>query len=238
MRLCVVQLATTWGRPHAVLARVDALLASGPPTDLVLLPETALTGYASPAFDFDLTRFAEPLDGPTSRALAGLAVRYQTTLVGPLILGREGRVYNATFAVGPDGGTRFLYEKRHPWFPETWATAGSKLPPVIEVAGVRTTVAVCFDVQFVDDDPQDALDAADLLLFPSSWVDDEDSRLPLLTQLAPRFGLWIANANWAAGELRIPGQGDSCIVTAGGEIQARLATGDGRLDALIPARSR
>ncbi len=232
MRLTVLQLAATWNDKARVLADVDALLARAP-TDLVLLPEAALTGYVSPALDFDLGPFAEPHGGPTDVALAALALRHRCAIVGPVIRRRGAHVYNAMAAHDAEGGHLFTYEKRHPWYPETWATAGDAKPPVVTLAGQTITVAICYDLQFVDDDPDDALRAADLLLFPSAWVDPDDSRLPLLQRIAARFDLWIANSNWSAGVVEVPGQGHSCVIDRSGHVVADAGASAGRIDVEI-----
>ena len=233
MRLTVLQLAATWNEPARVLRRVETLLADGPATDLVLLPEAALTGYVSPELDFDLTASAEPDRGPTFDALAALAVRHRTAVVGPVILRRGDHVYNTMVAIDAQGEQVFTYAKRHPWYPETWATAGSDEPPVVTIAGRRVTIGICYDVQFVDEDPQDALRAADLLLFPSGWVDADATRIPLLTTLARRFDLWIANANWSAGVVEVEGQEDSCIIAPTGDVIAYADAGECRIDATL-----
>lgn len=234
MRLGVVQLEATWNDSNGVLARVERLLQRGPKTDLVLLPEAALTGYVSPSLDFDLTRFAEAHDGPTLRHVSELARRHATTLVVPSIVAADGGVYNAMTAVAADGTSPLSYRKRHPWFPETWASAGIQPPPVVEIAGVRTTIVICYDLQFVLEDAVEQLQTADLLLFPSAWVDDADTRIALLQDLARRFELWIAAANWAEGDVSIPGQGGSCIVDPAGVVVTTCGQGDARLDATVP----
>lgn len=221
MRVNVLEVSARWGPPARTLADVAAALEASLPADLVLLPELALTGYVSPRGSFDATPFAEDADGPTARALSALAVRHATTVVGPLVLREGEHVFNATLAFGPDGHRVFAYEKRHPWIPETWATPGRSAPPVVTIAGVRTTICVCYDVHFVSEDAAEELATADLLLFPSAWVDEDDTRIPILTGLAQRFGIWIAAANWSAGVVRLPGQGDSCVVDPAGRLVAR-----------------
>lgn len=233
MRLTVLQLEATWNRPFEVLARVDRLLADGPTTDLVLLPEAALTGYVSPHGSFDLGPLAEPAAGPVQKAVAAIAARYAVTLVAPSIRREGDHVYNAMIATAADGSEAFVYRKRHPWFPEEWASAGSAAPPRARLHGVLTTCFVCFDLQFALEDCRDELEAARLLLFPSAWVDDEDSRTPTLRELARRFDLWIGAANWAEGDVRVPGQGNSCIVAPDGRVVASRARGDARIDAIL-----
>jgi predicted amidohydrolase len=169
------------------LAMVEAELDRGPPTDLVLLPEASLTGYVSRHGDFDLTPFAEAEGGPTARAIADLARRRRVNLVAPLVLcdqdeggdrdtGAGRRCSNAMVAFDRRGEPLFTYRKRHPWIPETWATAGTEEAPVIDIEGAWVTIAMCYDLHFLDEDAVDALTRADLLLFPSAWVESPDSR--------------------------------------------------------------
>jgi predicted amidohydrolase len=237
VRVTVVELPARWGAPAAALAEVDALLARGPATDLVLLPEASLTGYVSPRGDFDLTSAGEPLDGPTAAALAALAARHGVHLVGPLIEADGAARYNATVGFAPDGARVLHYRKRHPWVPERWATPGDRPYPRLRIGALEVTVATCYDVHFLVAEAADVLATADLLLFPSAWVDREDTRAGLLTDLAARFGIAIANANWAPGVVRLPGQGGSCIIAGGGRLLTVAAAGVGRADALVQPRS-
>jgi len=236
LRLSLLELPATWaegGGTAEALALVDQQLAAGPAADLVLLPEAALTGYVSPLGSFDLAPFAEPDDGPTSRALEALAVKHRVHLAAPLIERDGARLYNTFVLVAPDGTRLAKYRKRHPWYPETWATAGDTPYPLVRVGAVDVTLAVCFDVHFLEEEVPELLARAQLLLFPSAWVDDApaaDARGPLLTGLARRHGLTIANANWGPGVVRVPGQGRSRIVYATGET-VEIAPGCLRLDA-------
>lgn len=233
MRVTVLELPARWAAPAAMLAEVDARLARGPASELVLLPEASLTGYVSPRGDFDLAGAAEPLDGPTARALAEIAVRRRVHLVGPLIEAEGARCFNAMLGFAPDGSRFLHYRKRHPWVPETWATPGDRPYPVVEIGGLGVTIATCYDLHFLPDEAADVLGGADLLLFPSAWVERVDSRAELLRELATGFGIAIANANWGPGDVRIPGQGGSSIVAADGGCAAVVAPGADRADATI-----
>lgn len=217
LRVAVLELPAQWGKPQAALQRADAMLARTP-ADLVLLPEASLTGYVSPDGDFDLTRFAEPMGGPTARACAELAKKHRTHLVAPLILREGDALYNALTCFSPEGSPLFTYRKRHPWMPETWATPGPDPLPLVEIGGKTVTAAICFDVHFLEEESAEQLEQADLLLFASAWVDDgpEPARPPLLKHLAQRFHLHVANANWGVGIPRIPGQGSSIIYAPDG----------------------
>jgi predicted amidohydrolase len=234
LRVTVVEMPASWGEPEHALRLADAALAAGPPSDLVLLPEACLTGYVSPELDFDLSRFAESVDGPTARALAELARRRRTHVVGPLVLEEDGARFNATVAFDPDGRRTFLYKKRHPWIPERWATPGPDPHPLVRIGGVAVTVACCFDVHFVAHEAGATLDAADLLLFPSAWVEEgEDTRLARLAAIARAHDVAVAAANWGPGVVHVPGQGGSAILDARGEVLARVRGGAMRADAVV-----
>lgn len=232
LHVAVLELPARWNEPTLALAETDRLLASAPAPDLALLPEAALTGYVSPDRDFDLGPFAETADGPTASALASLARAHGCYLAGPLIERDGANAYNALLVFAPDGSRVAHYRKRHPWYPETWATPGDAPPPVFAVRGVRVTLAVCFDAQFLAEDAARELEQADVLLFASAWVERHDSRDALLGGLARRFGVAVVNANWGVGVPRVPGQGGSRVLGPDGQVLA-MAQGGGRLDAWI-----
>ena len=234
MHLTALQLPARFDAAKEQLAFAELLLEGGPRTDLILLPEASLTGYVSAHGDFDLTRFAEPSDGPTRAALAHLAKRFDALVIGPLIERTDEGLFNTVLAVTPEGTTALHYRKRHPWFPETWAKPGPTSCDVIAWRGKNVMAAICFDVHFLSEDAAPQLDAADLLLFASAWVDDEgDARPGLLERLAQRHHLAVLNANWGPGTPAIGGQGGSLFLDANG-LLTRLEAGTGRLDVTLP----
>jgi predicted amidohydrolase len=230
VRVTVLELSATYAEPRRVLAEIDARIAAGPATDLVIVPEAALHGYVSPEGDFDLTGLAEPIDGPTATACAALARARGIHLVSSLVLREGAALYNAMTCFDPGGELAFVYRKRHPWTPEEWATPGPHRPPVVEIHGRAITIAVCYDLHFLHHDAAPELEAADLLLFPSAWVETTDTRAAHLAELAQRFDLHIANANWAPGVVQVSGQGGSCTITPAGVITRAV---NGRADLTV-----
>jgi len=234
LRVAALELPARWNDRAAALADVDRLLSSAPPTDLALLPEASLTGYVSPEHDFDLSAFAEPLDGPTSEALSALARKHGCALAGPLIERDGARCFNAFVVFAADGTRIAHYRKRRPWFPETWATPGDAPATPFDVRGVSVTIAICFDVHTLAADAGPELRAADVLLFPSAWVDDgDDSRGAILPDVAKTFDVAVVNANWGLGSPRVRGQGGSRIVDRNGLVLATAAR-IGRIDSTLP----
>ncbi len=225
----VIEVPHRFGDVAAQLALVDAalsaLVAEGP-VDLAVLPECALTGYVSDRGGFDLSPFAEPLDGPTTDALRDLARRHGLALCAPLVERDDrGRCFNTTQVLAPDGARLAHYRKRHPWWPERWAARGDIGTPTFSLAGATITVAVCYDIHFVSRESAHALDSADLLLFPSAWCDASpvDQRDEMLPALARRHRVAVANANWGRGSRAVKGQGRSRVVDVDGSVAAECA---------------
>lgn len=207
-----------YGDPIAQLQRVNLMLAAAPGLDLALLPECALTGYVSEARDFDLSRFAEPLDGPTAAALSRLSKKHSVALAGPLIEQSGDARFNSFVVFDAAGALLAHYRKKNPWLPEAWATAGDLPNSVFRVGDTTLTMAICFDVHFLGEDAALQLSEADVLLFPSAWVDDGpgDGRSALLPEVARRFDVDIVNANWGEGTPWVRGQGGSRLVARDG----------------------
>lgn len=211
---------------------IDNVLRQSPASDVVVLPEACLTGYVSPALEFDLSGDAEPLQGQQLELLRTLAAAHQTTIVGPIIERDGTACFNSMVVVTHDGTMVAHYRKRHPWMPERWATSGTAPYPQFELGGRRCTLAICFDIHFLEHEAPALLAANEILFFCSAWVDDEgDTRGPMLDDLARRFDLTIVNANWGPGVPRLMGQGGSLVVSPQGS--TRVRSGDVSLSCVV-----
>ena len=223
----VIEVPHRFGDIATNLAWIDGVLSKAR-ADVVLLPEASLTGYVSPRGDFDLSRFAEPIDGPLSVAMAERARRFGVHLGWPLVERDAGRCFNTYCIHAPDGRRLVRYRKRHPWFPEVWATPGDEPHPVFEIAGLRATLAICYDVHFLAKGAKEALAESDALLFPSAWVEAEgeiDARRDLFFDLSRVYRVGIVNSNWGPGDVVMPGQGSSRIVGPDGHEVMRMTSG-------------
>lgn len=236
LRVAAIELPARFGDVSASLAEVRTALEAGPATDLVLLPECAFTGYVDAEGTFDPTPFAEPLDGPTMSAVGELCRTFDTAIAAPLVELADGKHFNSFVVTGAKGERLHHYKKRHPWFPEAWATPGANPFGSFELAGHTIALAICFDLHFLTREAATVLTASDVLLFPSAWVDDgpRDLRGPIFANLAKRFDVTIVNANWSAGDVRVRGQGASRIVAPSGEIvRCPSRPGWSRIDARL-----
>lgn len=241
--LALVELAARFGDPELGAREVEALLtdAAVPQDALVLLGECALTGYIDEAGGCDLRSFAESAVEPgedllrrspsSLRSMAELAASTRCTFVAPCVERAGDDFFNGAVVIGTRGEVVTRYRKRHPWYPETWATPGGDPLATFEHAGLRFAIAICFDVHFLAAESVRELESADVLLFPSAWVDETrvDARTELLADLAMRFDVVVANANWGHGLPRVRGQGGSRVVRPDGTEQVLRASSSGVL---------
>lgn len=152
LTLAVVCYEPTWGDKEKNLNRMKgfAECAAKRGADLVLFPETALTGYD---LDPDAVgseqmhhRLAEPIPGPSSLAMAEVAAEYGIYAVfGLAERADDGTVYNAAAVVGPEGTVLGGYRKMHlPATEPQWAARGCK-PFIFETPWGKIGLSICYD---------------------------------------------------------------------------------------------
>ncbi|MBN1557473.1 MAG: carbon-nitrogen hydrolase family protein, partial [Lentisphaerae bacterium] len=109
LRVGIVQVDSGADR-QANLARIEALLDGLPPTDVLALPEV----FAVRGGDAAYRAAAEPVPGPLTAWLSGLARAHGAWVLGGSLIERDGdRLYNTAVLVGPDGAVRATYRKLH-----------------------------------------------------------------------------------------------------------------------------
>ena len=151
MNLALVNYQTVWGDKKANLARISDYCeeAGKRGADMIVFPETALTGYGNDAGkewkDKMHVKLAEPIPGPATNALAEYAQKYKMYIVlGMAELGDDGKVYNSAAIIYPDGKTD-KYRKLHLPFDECeWAVPGDK-PVLIDTPWGPIGISICYD---------------------------------------------------------------------------------------------
>ena len=145
MKIDIVQIA---GRDADVaynLARAQQQIAAcAPGTDLVVFPETHLTGFLDAA---QCAAHAQPLDGPALRAIAAAARERDVAVVIGLVERDGARFYNTTALVTPDG-VALSYRKTHLWVAERRAVLPGDRYATVEWRGVRVGLLICYDIEF------------------------------------------------------------------------------------------
>jgi N-carbamoylputrescine amidase len=173
----VAQLA--WQEPgerqhERTAAIAAAALRSG--SDVVVLPELAVPGYTTERAV--LARFAEPLDGPATRAWREAAAATGGYVIGGFCERADGKLYNTAVAVGAQG-VICHYRKAHLFAGEKDALAPGNLGfPVAETRLGVLGLCVCYDLRFVEAARLLALQGAELVCVPAAWTGGYDRRQP------------------------------------------------------------
>lgn len=170
MRIGYVQNDPVYGEPAANLDAVEAHIGAAPPADLWVLPELFASGYLFGERQ-ECARLAEPVPGgPTTQGLLRIARERCCAIIAGLPERAGERIYNAAVAVDPSG-VRTVYRKVHLFNREKeWFDPGDTPFPVIDIAGARVGMMICWDWRFPEVARTLALGGAQLLAHPSNLV--------------------------------------------------------------------
>src|SRR5216683_1111927 len=169
MRVALCQIPVS-SRPEVNSGRVRAALAEAADrgADLAVFPEATQIRFGS-----DLRAAAEPLDGPFCAGLAAAAKQTGVALVaGVFEPAPDGRVYNTAVAYDGTGELVASYRKLHLFdafgHRESDQVAPGSAPVICTLAGVRTGLAICYDVRFGELSRALAVAGAALLVLPAA----------------------------------------------------------------------
>ncbi|HEY2331294.1 MAG TPA: carbon-nitrogen family hydrolase [Acidimicrobiales bacterium] len=239
LRIAAIQHDIVWLDREANFARLAPKISEAAENgaELVVLAETFSTGFAVGVADL-----GEPEGGPSSTFLAEQARRHGVWLGGscpelPTDPGDDRRPWNTFVVAGPDGETH-RYRKIHPF---TYAgedehfRAGEELVTV-DIAGLRVSLFVCYDLRFADEFWQLA-PRTDVFVVPANWPATRSLHWRALLQARA-----IENQAYVVGVNRV-GEGggllyagDSCIIDPLGEVL--VSAGDGERTVMVEATAR
>ena len=213
---------------------------------IVVLPETAITGYLSqdlktnwnvPGMPLDIRfngkdprDFAEPVPGPSTKHFCALAKELGIYLTIPLLevdatKGKDKpRYFNTVCLANPKGELVAHYRKLTPWpFPEqSWAIPGDRGVQTFDTEYGRVGLAICFDIHSILEkyEPHKIW----CLLYPIAWVDSEHPAEWMFHRLPERvkpFKHHLVGANWSVDKKQSwRGYGFSVIISAEGKVVA------------------
>jgi 5-aminopentanamidase len=218
-----VQTSPRFGEVARNLDEASAALR-GVEAALVVLPELFATGYAF-RDRAEAESLAEPFPaGLTTDALLALSRQTGGVVVGGLVERDGARLYNAA-AVVAAGRPLVCYRKVHLFgFEREVFDAGSGPFPVVEHAGLKVGVMICFDWRFPEAARTLALAGADVLAHPSNLVMPH-AQAAMVTRCLENV-VYAVTANRVGSEHRPPRPplsftGASVIVSPHGETLAR-----------------
>lgn len=145
MKIALLQLDTQWKAPQKNKEIINLLLekeAAG--ADIVVLPEMFSTG-----FTMQPSEVAETMHGDTLKWMVESSKKYNTAIVGSVVIEEEGYYYNRMLFVEPSGKVT-KYDKRHLFRmagEEKVYTMGRERV-IITYKGWRIMPLVCYDLRF------------------------------------------------------------------------------------------
>jgi deaminated glutathione amidase len=217
MRVALCQIPVS-SRPEVNSGRVRDALAEAAErgADLAVFPEATQVRFGS-----DLLAAAEPLDGPFCAGLAAAAKQTGVALVaGVFEPAPDGRVYNTAVAYDGAGELIASYRKLHLFdafgHRESDQVAPGSAPVMCTLAGVRTGLAICYDVRFCELSRALALGGAALIVLPAAWAAGTFKEEHWVTLVRARA---IENTVWVAAVGQVPDLSEPVT---------RAATGIGR----------
>jgi predicted amidohydrolase len=224
MRIAVAQMMPVPGDITGNLTRIDAAAAEAKAggADALVAPELAVPGYGAGAVLRDL---AEPKDGAQVAALRESARRHGLAVVAGFAERAGGQIYNAAAAVDASGYA-LLYRKQFLYgaYEKGIFAPGDASPTIIEIAGLRAGVLICYDVEFPECVRALARAGAAVVLAPTALPEGSDSTF-IAERVVPvrafENQIAIAYANYAGRDQRFTYAGRSCIAMPDGTDAAR-----------------
>lgn len=219
MRTAVIQHDIVWEDPPANHAHVAPMIAraAGAGAELVVLPEMFATGFSMVP-----ERAAEEPGGPTERFLRDQAVEHGIWLIGTIAqLGPRDvedaaaarRGVNVAVVAGP-AGEQERYVKIHPFSfagEDELYDAGRHFLTV-DVAGLRVTVFICYDLRFADEFWVCA-EGTDLFVVPANWPESRREHWrTLLRARAIENQAYVVGCNRVGDAQGVAHTGDSVVV--------------------------
>lgn len=144
MKIELVQLSGRDGDTAYNLDRtLQAIASCGDDTDLLVFPETQLMGFASAA---QMAEVAEPLDGPSVRAVHQAVRERGVSVVLGMAEKDAGTYYNTSLLVTPEG-LAMHYRKTQLWPAERGLVQPGDRYTTVLWNGIRIGLLICYDIE-------------------------------------------------------------------------------------------
>jgi predicted amidohydrolase len=200
-----MHIAAVHDNVEAMRHRLDVLMARFPWTQMVLFSELAPYG--------PLTRYAQPFPNHAIDQFCVDAHCHGIWLIPGSMFEKaeDGRIYNTSVVINPDGEIVAKYRKMFPFRPyeEDEVAAGTDFC-VFDVHGVgRFGLSICYDIWFPETTRQLTSQGVEVLLHPVlTGTTDRDAELAIARATAAQFQCYVFDVNG----LGAGGVGRSCVV--------------------------
>jgi predicted amidohydrolase len=168
VKVVLAQVAPVPGQVDANVRVATAAIADAAGADLVVLPELFLSGYDPP----NAAQCSVTAEGEELRALSEAAAAAQVSVVCGFAERIEGTspeaIANSAVAIDGDGTIAGIYRKTHLFGSENDHFVPGNRLQVVEIAGRRAGLMICFDMEFPEVGRALAVLGADLLVTVSA----------------------------------------------------------------------
>ena len=244
VKVAAIQFISTFGEPATNRRGLETLIreAAGDGAKIIVLPETAISGYTSA--DLGTTwqvgrrplsdglkgtppgDTAETVPGESTAAFCRLAGELGIYLSVPLVEAdpKTGRYFNTVVLAGPSGEMLLHYRKLNPWMwaERGWATKGDHGLQYVDTPFGRLGLLICYDINFEPEHLKEA--GIDTLLYSIAWVDQPNSAWfkKNLPDIARKNNFNIVGANWSVSKTHAwNGYGHSLVIDRTGTVLAK-----------------
>ena len=168
MKIELVQLPGRDGDIAYNLSRtLNAIATCAGDTDLLVFPETHLSGFVGGA---QLAQLAEPLHGATLQTVLQAVRQRDVAVVVGFAEVHQGRFYNSSVLVTPEG-IALQYRKTHLWPSErSDFSPGDRFTTVLW-RGVRVGLLICYDIELPETSRALAQLGAELVIVSNGNMD-------------------------------------------------------------------
>ncbi len=225
--IAIAQAPSLPGRLDANVAQALTLIATAADqgADIVVLPELFLSGYDPAGIAADPAAHVVVPEDARCRRLAGLcAERGIASIVGAAV-GNGEAVANAALVIAPDGEIVHVYRKAHLWGAERDAFVCGSGPVLVDLAGTKVGLAICFDAAFPEHARALALAGAEVIACPVAFAFGEERRRYQLYYPARALEntLYVAVSNSVGLQGGLQMFGDSALFGPRGQAIAQIA---------------
>ena len=221
IKIAVVNFATIWGNKSENLKKICEFCEKAhlQNVDLIVFPETALSGYDNDKENLNSDKMhiklAETIPGKSTEIVANIAKKYGMYVVFGMPEKADNNIYNSAAIIHPDGKCE-SYRKIHlPFDEKEWAKKGTE-PKIIETKWGKIGITICYDTYCFPEliryyRAQGARLILNVTACPNIPCTLGSAKLALPAYAFTNY-VFIASSNLCCREIRSTFDGGSCII--------------------------
>lgn len=196
--------------------KIEVMCSVYPWVQMIMLSELAPYG--------PLTHYAQEFPNADEAEFQELAKKHQIWLIpGSMFQKRDGRIFNTTTVINPQGEIVGRYDKMFPFYPYEVGVTGGDEFLIFDVPDVgRFGVSICYDMWFPETSRTLAVKGVEVILHPTlTGTIDRDIELSLVQATAATNQCYVFDING----LGDGGTGRSIICGPDGRVLYQASTG-------------